>query len=177
MSNKSKYSFLTYLFLFLTIIILFLFTKNIYYNLKENSQIIASLKEKVAQKQADYDNLSKIKLAIDSWKSDIKDFDKFLVKFNENEITKYFYDYANKNMWKLKIDSISLTDWKLNEFGFKEWKIDLVVSFSSEFEMIDMLNFILNSEEYNFYIHEFQYPFWNISWPFKVTIPLKVLYK
>jgi Trk-type K+ transport system membrane component len=66
MSNKSKYSFLTYLFLFLTIIILFLFTKNIYYNLKENSQIIASLKEKVAQKQADYDNLSKIKLAIDS---------------------------------------------------------------------------------------------------------------
>jgi cell division protein FtsL len=66
MSNKSKYSFLTYLFLFLTIIVLFLFTKNIYYSVKENSQIVKSLNEKIAQKQADYDNLSKIKLAIDS---------------------------------------------------------------------------------------------------------------
>jgi hypothetical protein len=116
MSNKSKYSFITYLFLFLTIIVLFLFTKNAYYSVKENSQIVDSLKEKVAQKQGEFDNLSKIKLAIDSGKSDIKNFNKFLIKFDENELTKYFYDYANSNPGKLKIDSISLKEGKLNEF-------------------------------------------------------------
>jgi cell division protein FtsL len=66
MNNKSKYNVLTYLFLLLTVFILFLFTKNIYYTVKENSNIVSSLEEKITQKQEEYDKLSKIKLAIES---------------------------------------------------------------------------------------------------------------
>jgi cell division protein FtsL len=66
MNNKSKYNVLTYLFLLLTVFILFLFTKNIYYTVKENSNIVSSLEEKITQKQEEYDKLSKIKIAIES---------------------------------------------------------------------------------------------------------------
>lgn len=177
MNNKSKNSLITYFLLLLSILVLFLFTKNIYYSVKENSENLASLKEQISQKNQEYDNLSKIKLDIESWKSDVKDLNKYLVNFNEPEITNYLYSYANSNVWKLRIEAINLTEWKLNEFWINEWKIDLEVSFATETDMINMVNFLLNSETYNFFIHDFNYEYWNISWPFKVTIPLKVLYK
>lgn len=177
MNNKSKYSVLTYLFLLLTIFVLFIFTKNVYYKIKENSSMVSTFKETLAQKQKEYDDLSKIKIDIDSWKSGIEWLEKFLINFSEDELTKYFYDYANTNNSKLRINSIWLTEWKLNEYGFKEGNIDLSVTFATEQDMIDMLNFLLNSDKYNFYIHNFEYPFGKIQWNFTVSIPLKVLYK
>lgn len=177
MNSKSKYTILTYLFLLLTIFTLFIFTKNFYYDFKVNRENIKSLTQELAQKNEEYQKLSDIKLAIDSGKSDIKNFDKFLINFDEDEITNYFYEYANNNIWDLKIDSISLSQGKLNEFWFMESQIDIIASFAWEEDMINMLNFVLTSEKYNFYIHEFNYPLWNIKWPFSVTIPLKVLYK
>lgn len=177
MENKSKYSVLTYLFLFLTIFVLIIFTKNAYYNVKENTEGLKTLKENVAQKQAEYEKLTKIKKDIDAWKTDIKDFSKYLINFSEEELTSYFYDYANNNPWKLKVESISLTPGKLNEFWFKEWSIDLSVSFATETDMTNMLNFLLESEKYNFFIHEFTFPLNKTTWVLKVNIPLKVLYK
>jgi hypothetical protein len=46
----------------------------------------------------------------------------------------------------------------LNEFGLKEAKVELNTTFNSEKDMIDMINFLINSEKYNLYIHEFNYP-------------------
>ena len=68
MNNKSKYTFLTYLFLILTIFLLFLFTKDFYYNIKQNSSQIKEIKQQIVDKESEYANIAKIK-------SEIKDFD------------------------------------------------------------------------------------------------------
>jgi cell division protein FtsB len=66
MENRSKYSVLTYLFLLLSIFVLFLFTKNAYYSVKENSQAVTSIKEQLAKKEEDYKKLTQIKKDIEA---------------------------------------------------------------------------------------------------------------
>jgi ABC-type Fe3+-citrate transport system substrate-binding protein len=72
---------------------------------------VTSIKEQLAKKEEDYKKLTQIKKDIEAWKSDIKDFSKYLVNFSEEEITSYFYDYSNNNVWKVRIESISITPW------------------------------------------------------------------
>lgn len=177
MNNKSKNTFLTYFFLLLSVFVLVLFTKNFYQNVLETSKQKEVLAQTLSEKSSELDKLSKIKSDIDS--GNVKDinFDKFLVKFSEDELVEYFYNYAKTNPGKAEINSISLKEWKLNEYWFNEAGVDLSVNFLSEQEMIKMLNFLLNSEKYNLYIHDFTYPLWKTDKPFRVNIPLKVLYK
>ncbi len=177
MNNTAKYKFLTYLFLLLSIFVVFLFSKDFYLNILENNKQKEVLAQKLEEKKSEYEKISTIKTNIDTWKVENIDFDKFLSTFSEDELTDYFYTYANSNKTKLKIESISLTDWMLNEFGLKEAKVELNTTFNSEKDMIDMINFLINSQKYNLYIHEFNYPLWSTNWQFSVTIPLKVLYK
>lgn len=177
MNNKTKYVFLTYTFLLLTVFLIVLLTKNFYYDIKSNSWVINNLETQIKTKNEEFDRLSKIKFDIDNWNISDVNFDKFLIKFNEDEILNYFYSYVNKKIWKLKIDSISIDKWKINDFWFNEWKIDLTATFLTEQDMINMLNSLLNNEKYNFYIHDFSYPFWWNTKNFQVNIPLKVLYK
>lgn len=177
MDNKTKYSLLTYLFLLLTIFIVFTFTKSFYTEIVQNNDQIKTLENKIKIKSEEYDKIAKIKSQIDAWTIKDINFNKFLVNFSEDEFVDYFYSYANNHVNNLKIESLNLSEWKLNEFWFNEAKIDLVATFNTEQDMIDMINFLLRSEKYNLYIHEFTYPFWTWITPLKVTIPLKVLYK
>ena len=87
-------------------------------------------------------------------------------------------DIPNRNPTKLKIQSISLTKWSLNEFGFHEWQISLQVLFANEQAMIDTLNFLNWSDKYKLFVHEFTYPMSSsMQQAFSVTLPIKVLYK
>lgn len=178
MNNKTKYSLLTYLFLLLTLFILFIFTKDIYTQIVQNNEQVKLLEDKIKLKNDEYESISKIKSQIDDWSIKDINFNKFLVKFNENEIIDYFYSYANNHISNVKIDLLNLSEWKLNEFWFNEAKINLIATFNTEQDMLDMINFLLKSEKYNIYIHEFTYPFWiQTKEPLKIAIPLKVLYK
>lgn len=177
MDNKTKYSLLTYLFLLLTVFIIFTFTKSFYADIVENKDKIRILNEQIKTKSEEYDKIAKIKSQIESWTVKDINFDKFLVNFSEDELLEYFYSYSNNHVNNLKIESLNLSEWKLNEFWFNEAKIELQATFNSEQDMIDMINFLLKSEKYNLYIHDFTYPFWSDSkLPLKVKIPLKVLY-
>jgi len=172
--DKAKITLLTYLLLIVTIFIIFFVTTKLY---DSNNQINYSkntLNQKIKELETKYSELSKIKS--DLSKADQKDMEKFLINFSEDELTSYFYDYAKNNEINTSINSINLTEWQKNDFGFKEWNINLNVSFDWEESMIKMLNFIINSDKYNFYIHSFDYNFWQI-WPREVSIPIKVLYK
>ena len=123
-------------------------------------------------------DIEQVKNDIKSWKIDKKELDKYLISFNENELTDYFYSYSNSNPTKLKIQSISLTKWSLNEFGFHEWQISLQVLFANEQAMIDTLNFLNWSDKYKLFVHEFTYPMSSsMQQAFSVTLPIKVLYK
>ncbi len=177
MNNNSKYKFLSYLFLLLTVFVIFLFTKSIYWEIVQNNKQRQSLTESLQQKQTEYDKIAKIKSDIDTWNVEALDFDKYLINFSEDEIVDYFYSYT-KTHPQVSIESLGISEETPNEFWFREATIDLNLTFSSEQDMMSfMTNHILNSPKYNLYIHQFNYPFWNINWPFAVNIPVKILYK
>ncbi len=177
MNNKTKYSLFTYLFLVATLF-LFLFTKDFYTQMVENKEQIALLETKIKQKTQEYNKISKIKSQIDAGEMKDIQFNKFLIQFHEDELIDYFYAYGNQHLTNLKIESLHLSEWTLNEFGFHEAKINLAVTFNSEQDMINMINFLLMSDKYNLYIHEFNYHLGqDPKLPIQITLPLKVLYK
>jgi hypothetical protein len=177
MNNKTRNTLLTYLFLLLSLFVLATFTKDFYFTSVEHKNTISTLKSTLAASQAKYDELATIKKDIDAGKYKDYNFEKYLVNFSEDEITNYFYDYANQNVGRIQIDTLTLAKWGKNEFGFMQGDINLSVTFTTEIDMMNTLNFLLNSPKYNFYIHQFNYPLWEVTWPFSVEIPLKVLYK
>lgn len=178
MTEKSKYSLYNYLLLLGTLLMLFVFTKDFYFEYVETKAQSQALEQSIATKNEEYDKLTKIKSEINSPKNKDLHLKKFLITFSEDELLDYFYSYANSNFTKVKIDSLNFSEWNLNEFGLKEWKIDLVATFSSEADMMEMINVLLKSEKYNLYVHDFSYQFGSdFTGPIKVSIPLKVLYK
>jgi hypothetical protein len=66
MDNKAKYSLLTYLFLLLTVFMIFTFTKSFYTSLVENRDKIKILNEQIKTKKEEYDKIARIKSQIDS---------------------------------------------------------------------------------------------------------------
>lgn len=178
MDNNAKYKFLTYLFLLLSVFVLFLFSKNIYSEIIYNNKEKQTLLEKIEQKNQEYASLVKIKSDIDSGNIENTDFEKFLSDFSEDELVEYFYAHANNNKTKWSIESLSLSEGTYNEFGFKEAKIDINAIFTTEKDMMDIISaLILNSPKYNLYIHQLNYPMGTISWPISVSLPIKLLYK
>lgn len=177
-TNNSKYKLFSYLFILLTLFILFLFTKNIYFDISSNKAMKEEITKNLEEKNKEYEKISKIKSDIDAWKFNDLNLDKFLINFDEDDLIDYFYWYANKNPSKIKINSISFSKWEPNEFWFLEWQIDLNASFENEKDMLEIIDsLIINSSKYNFYVLNFSYPMWNISWTINQSIPIKVLYK
>lgn len=177
-TNNWKYKLLSYLFLLLTLFIIFLFTKNIYSQINQNSSSKQSLLKTLDEKNKEYNKIATISSDINSWKFSEINFDKFLINFWEDELVDYFYDYANKNPNKLTIESLNLTKWTPNEFWFNEANITLNATFQSEREMLEVIDqLIINSKKYNFYVLNLSYPLATLNWSFSMTIPIKVLYK
>jgi hypothetical protein len=109
MNNKTRNSLLTYLFLLLSLFILVTFTKDLYFTSVEHKNTISTLKSTLEASQAKYDELAAIKKDIDAGKYKDYNFEKYLVNFSEDEITNYFYDYANQNVGRIQIDSLTLS--------------------------------------------------------------------
>lgn len=178
MDQKAKYSLFSYVFILLSVFILFVFTKDFYFSVVETKEQSKTLESQIAQKNEEYKKLTQIKTDLNNPKSKTLNINKFLVKFSEDELLEYFYTYANQNIAKVKIDNLTFSEWKLNEFGINEGQIELSATFTTEQDMIDMIQFLLKSEKYNLYIHEFNYQFGSdFTAPIKVSIPLKILYR
>ena len=157
---------------------LFVFTKDFYFEYVETKAQSQTLQQTITQKNEEYDKLTKIKSEINSPKNKDLNLKKFLIKFSEDELLDYFYTYSNDNFAKVKIDSLNFSQGNLNEFGLTQGQIDLVATFTSEADMMEMIDVLLKSEKYNLYIHDFSYQFGSdFTGPIKVSIPLKVLYK
>lgn len=177
MNTKTRNTLLTYLFLLLTFFILVLFTKDLYGKIVEQKNSLQTLKTDLADKQTQAEKLAQIKQEIDAGKYAQYNFEKYLINFSEDELSTFFYDYAKTNPGRVKIETLTFAKWAQNEFGFMEGTIDLSLTFATELDMLNMMSFLLTNEKYNFYIHQFTYPLWEITGPFSVEIPLKVLYK
>jgi len=120
-------------------------------------------------------------------------------KFREDVVLKFLYDTVEKMKVQLTadlnstrialqerawrnhdfIENITFTPWVRNEYGFREWKANVTFVFSDEAELTTYIDLLINSSEYQIFIHELSYPeFGSNSWPTKrVTIPLKIWYQ
>lgn len=178
MDNNAKYKFLTYLFLLLSVFVLFLFSKNIYSEILQNNKEKQVLLQKIEEKNQEYASVAKIKSDIDAGNIENADFEKFLSDFSEDEVVEYFYAHANTNKTKWSIESLSLSEGSFNEFGIKEARIDINAVFATEKDLMDVISaLILNSPKYNLYIHQLNYPMGSVSGPISVSLPIKLLYK
>lgn len=170
-----RYNFLTYLFLLISLFVLFAFTKDWFYESRQLKSTISNIESQIEEKNKELVKLTKLRSDISTWSIPDLWFEKFLIEFREDEITKYIYDYINSNneVW---VGSVNLSKGDINDFGFIEWNINLNLNFANKQAMLDTINFLLDSDKYNFYIHSFSFPY-NETWSFNATIPLKVLYK
>lgn len=178
MNNKTKYTFLSYLFVLLTLFIVFISTKDLVINVLSTSSQLQQLELAIKEKSKEYDALLQLKNDLYKWQNEFSNFSKFLINFSEDELLDYFYTYAHNHVGTMKIESLHVSEWKINEFWLMQWDIKLQAVFQKEQDMIDLLNFLLRSEKFNLYIHEFTYPYGSITKePIAVTIPIKILYK
>lgn len=174
-NNKS----LAYVFIFLSIFLIFFFAKPEYAYLNENLDTKDSLNSEQETLKAENEKLSKIKRELDdltsSWS---KLIEKYMADYKEDEIIRYFYDYAQMNKAKMSISAISMWDTSVNELWFKESTINLSVNFAWEDAMISFLWFLLNSEsKYKFFINTLAYPIDEPKNSFSLSLPIKVFHK
>lgn len=178
MNNKAKYTFLSYLFIAITIFIVIVISKDLIIQTFSSSEQLKQIKNSIEWKNQEYAQFLTLKNSLDKWESEIPNFSKFLIHFSEDEILEYFYNYANNHISTMAIKNLWLTSWSINEFWFHEANINIQADFQKEQDMIDFLNFVLKSEKYNFYIHDFSYPYGALTQgPLSINIPIKILYK
>lgn len=177
MENFSKSPVSMYFFLLLAIFVLIFFTKDIYFDTKLKSENIKLIQNEIDLKKKEYEEILSLKNKIDSKEVTDINFDSFLKPFNEQDFLVYFNNYVLKNADKMSIKTISLKDWVRNDFWFREWNLNLTMTFVDEESMMKFLNFIIYNKDYNFYMDDFTYPFWTKETNFSLTFNIKVLYK
>jgi len=110
MNTKTRNTLLTYFFLLLTFFVGILFTKNFYGQYVENKNTMQTLEANIEEKKAEYLTLSQLKQDIEAGKYAEMNLEKYVINFSEDELTNYFYSYANTNPGKVRIESLSLDE-------------------------------------------------------------------
>lgn len=173
-NNKS----LAYIFIFVSIFLVVFFARPQYASLNENLDTKDSLRTEQDNLKSENEKLSKIKFELDeptsSWS---KQIEKYMSDYKEEEIIRYFYDYAENNKTKISITGLSMSETSVNELWFNESTISLSVNFANEDAMISFLWFILNSDMYKFFINSLTYPIDEPKNSFSLTLPIKVFHK
>ena len=177
MNTKTRNTLFTYFFLLLTFFVGVLFTKTFYGQYVENKNSIENLEKTLQEKQIEYNTLAELKQKIDAGEYSEMNLESYAINFSEDELTNYFYSYATSNAPRMRIESLSLDEGRLNDFWFKEWTINITATFQAEENMTAFISSLIWEKKYKFFVHTLNYPLWEITGPFMVDIPVKVLYK
>jgi len=177
-SNKK---FISMFILLIWLAIFVFFTQDIYSSLMDKIETNEKIKEIQDKKIILRDKLSEKakELKINKWDSEVnKEISKYLQEYSEDRIINLIYDFSSsysKN-WQILIKNIKMSEWKENEIWFKEAKINISARVSNKKVMIDFLNFVIENEEYKFFIDSFNVPK-KTNVPFNIQLPIKVFYK
>jgi len=170
--------FITYLIILATLFVVVLFTKDQIIMIQENNDLRDSYEIKLKDTKAKLEAINEKKAMLNKSSENI---DKYDLVIKEDEVIDYLYGYieeSNRKNGVSIIKSISITEPKDTELGFKETQINLNILVPSEEKLKRILDFLTSPKsKYNFFIDSFTYPYWEIKWNFEVTIPLKILYK
>ena len=176
--NISNNKFFSYILILLSIIIIFIFIKDIIFNIQSNLDINEKYSLDLKNKKQELNKLSQLKNNI---KGNNKDIDKYLLDIKEDEVIEYIYSYIesiNNENGSVIIKDISISEPKNTDIWFRQTDINLNLVVSNEKKLNNILFFLTKEDsKYNFFIKNFSYPYWKINWSFSVVIPLKVLYK
>ena len=177
MHNDKRTS--TYLLVFLWLAILLFFTKWAYSDLQlqlsEKKAYVAEIDELTKEKE----KLNEIQLAMKDPKSETRlEIQRYVTDFTEDDLLNYFYGYALWSDGKFIIKSLNLNKKDVNEYGFREWIINLSVSVGDEKIIMNFLRDILSENaQYRFFVEKFDLPEKQKWRNMEVNIPLKIFYK
>jgi len=180
MSMSQKNNKILSLFISLVAFFIFVFfTTNIYSGLQVNLDSNTTKSKELDKAKEKLIRLNKIETDYkDKNNLDSKKIKKFASDFSEDQMLLYINDYIKgQNLVKrdnLFLENITFSDIKKSELGFKEIDISLKMIISSQDSLIDLLNYLTNSDnKYSFFITELSFPI-EKSWPYKISIPLKM---
>lgn len=176
MNSIAKNTFLSYFFILVSLFIIVLGTKSIYFEISQNKTQQVSLTGQLSDLTAQYDELVNVQKRLDSGEAGELGLDKYLISFSEDELIDYFHSYDSGDV-TMEIDSLSFTDGVVNEVGFREANIWVNARFTSQAALLKFVEVLLSSEKYNFFLPSLNIPYGNQNSEFSLSIPLKVLYK
>lgn len=174
----------TYLIVILGLSILVFFTRGAYADLQvqlsEKKQYEGEdINFSISAAKAESERLNDIQKKMQDPESEIsKEIEKFVINFDEHELLDYFYGSAEASWGEFTIKSLTLTTREMNEYGFKEWLINLEVSVTSEKVIMDFIRDILSENaKYRFFIESFDLPEQREGSNLEISLPLKIFYK
>jgi len=169
---------------FLSLVVLVFITSNIFSSIQENNDIIIQKQSKLNKITDDIKTLERSKNLIIGNSNESKKILKFSQNFSEDEIFKYINDYieqTNKTYGDviLEFGSISFSEPKKSELGFKEVDINLILkTVKNSDSLLALLDYLTSDiNKYSFFITDFSFPI-EKSWPYKnISINLKMFIK
>lgn len=189
-TNNKK--MISYFLLIISVCVLFLFTKNMIFDVQANLEKKTQQEALVQEKTNELNRLSKLKNV------NSEEVEKYVKEIKENEIIEYVYGLIETlnlsrelGRGSISVQNLTLTQPKQNEYGFLETDINLQIQVTSETKMKKLLDrLVAEDAPYKIFITSFAYETPDVttsesvsathgqqSEAFSVTIPLKIFYK
>ena len=159
LQKHQKHTFISYTLVFISLFILVLFTKDLFFQMQENASLKSSAQQELDDARVTLGDLEKNQQAIHSQKEYIQ---QYTTGFSEDELLDFIYGYTqkvNQNVTHILIKDLSFSEPQKNEIGFWEVQISLSAQVSSERIMKQFLDFLtVENTQYAFFIDSFNYP-------------------
>lgn len=178
--NKKDNKFISLVIVLISLFILVIFTKNMYYTMQENLDIKNNLETDLQEKNSDLRELETLEKELKSWDKK-EEISQFLKTFSEDEILVYLNEYVqelNSSSGAMIINGLTFKDEIQSELWFKEVWLTISAKVSDKQTLKTFLEFLTNkNSKYSFFLTDFSFPNNDKPWIFSVSIPLKLFYK
>ena len=181
---------LSYLIILVSIFIIIIFTKWVYYDLQENTDLLETKQQELDQKDKDLSSLNNLNIQFSKDENDelLKKVNKYLIEFNDDELVDYIYGSIKwLNIFddtKIIVRWLSLNKWIKNEIWFTEATINLSINVSSYKALERFINFINDEDnKYNLFLNTISLSYSSKhsgdseDKSFDISLPIKLIYK
>jgi len=175
-NNNNK--FISYSIVLIWLFVVFLFTKGQVISIYENLDLIETHSNTLDEKNTRLWELNTLK---NSLVNSQKLIDKYNIEIKEDEIIDFIYssiERTNDINGVSTVKNITISDPVKTELWFNQSLINISLRLPNEERLKEIINiFISDTSKYKFYINSFNFPYWDNSWNFNVSLPLVILHK
>lgn len=182
MKTNTHNNFFSYLIVLLVFFILIFFTKDIYWKIQEQRDILETQAQEIVSQKDKLGRLKKLQQDLSVEESSIDtEIRWFSWDFSDENIMNHIYAYAqevNLGKERIIIRDMSLSSWEQSDTWFMKADVNVNIITSSEETLFAFLNFLTDEDsDFRFYISSFQYDLWAVNGNIGVSIPLTFYYK